>query len=312
MRAFRNCDASNQSITIAVVQGNIPQELKWEAAAREYIINRYFSLSILAARQSPDLIVWPEAAVPVVLSEGSDYKQNLQKFSDYLGRGILTGAVTYRNNGYYNSAVLFQPNSLPEQYDKVHLVPFGEYIPLHKIFGFLQTIVPIGEMQHGSEYRVFHIHQNNGGPEALFSCLICYEDMFPEISRHMVGKGAELLITVTNDAWYKRTSAPYQHFQASVFRAVENRVYMVRSANTGISGFVRPDGTVGGLVSDASGRVIFVAGFLTQGVVLSSCSKTLYSRYGDWFIVTAAIIILLALFKLSGEQRQRVKRHLIQ
>lgn len=297
-----------ESIKVSVIQGNIPQELKWEARAREYIMHAYTDLSQRASGNAVDLMVWPEAAIPVALSDGSDYQRGLQALADSWRTGLLTGAVTRRENGYYNSAVLFQPGIAPAQYDKIHLVPFGEYIPLSGIFGFLQTIVPVGEVQRGSEYRLFRLGPGPGSSGTVFSCLICYEDMFPELSRRMVGRGAKFLVTVTNDAWYQQTAAPFQHFQASVFRSVENRVWMVRSANTGVSGFVRPDGMILGLVADASGRKIFVPGFLTAEVTLSGGKGTLYTRYGDWFVIAALVIAVLCGLDaraLPGARRRR-------
>jgi len=297
-----------ESVKVSVIQGNIPQELKWDANAREYIMRTYTGLSLRASVDSVDLLVWPEAAVPVPLSDGSDYQLGLQALAESWGTALLTGAVTRRETGYYNSAVLFQPGVAPAQYDKIHLVPFGEYIPLSRVFGFLQTIVPLGEVQRGSEYRLFRLGQGPGTAGAAFSCLICYEDMFPELSRRMVQGGAEFLVTVTNDAWYQRTAAPFQHFQASVFRSVENKVWMVRSANTGVSGFVRPDGIVLDLVANASGRKIFVPGFSTGTVTRSGGKRTLYTIYGDWFVISALIIAVLCSLgarALPGARRRR-------
>ncbi|MDD5775102.1 MAG: apolipoprotein N-acyltransferase [Candidatus Omnitrophica bacterium] len=307
LHGFSRSCAEEKSIKVAVIQGNIPQELKWQAHAREYIMRTYEDLSGQASDESPDLIVWPEAAVPAAVSEGSAYEQGLQRLAESLQTSLLTGAVTYREGGYYNSAVLFRPGAAPDRYDKMHLVPFGEYVPLSKIFGFLQTIVPIGEVQRGTEYRVFGQFPAGGTTAVAFSSLICYEDMFPGLSRAMVRRGAEFLVTVTNDAWYQRTAAPYQHFQAAVFRAVENRVWMVRSANTGVSGFVRPDGMIEGLVEDAAGAVIFVPGYLARSMKIPPRSATIYTRFGDWFIT--AVFLGEVLCALGARLPRDVRRH---
>ncbi|MFA5100714.1 MAG: apolipoprotein N-acyltransferase, partial [Candidatus Omnitrophota bacterium] len=285
-------------IKISVVQGNIPQELKWDRYAQDYIIQRYSALSQGAAGDAPDLIVWPEAAVPVILGQGSAYLGSLQEFVNARRVNLLAGAVTSRNTMFYNSAVLLQPGAGAEIYDKIHLVPFGEYIPLRQVFGFLETIVPIGEAQKGTDYHVFRPDPLNNAPGYAFSALICYEDVFPELSRRMVNKGAQFLVTVTNDAWYQRTAAPYQHFQSSVFRAVENRVWMVRSANTGVSGFIRPDGSVEGLVQDSAGNTIFVGGYLTRDIEIRTRPHTVYTRLGDWFVAAALFIFLLCSLKI--------------
>ena len=287
-----NSDPS-RPVSVSVIQGNIPQEIKWDNRAGEYIMNTYSGLSRRAVADKPDLIVWPEAAVPAILSEGSDYKRGLEGLVSSMGVPLLTGAVTQSNGSYFNSAVLFEQNAPEQQYDKIHLVPFGEYIPLRSVFGFLETIVPIGEVQRGVDYRVFRLGGADNAYGPAFSVLICYEDAFPDISRRMALNGAQFLITVTNDAWYQRTSAPYQHFQASVFRAVENRMWMVRSANTGVSGFIRPDGTTAGIVVGQGGNAIFNAGYLTGQIRVARGASTVYTMLGDWFIAVALLIAVL-------------------
>ncbi|MFA6384182.1 MAG: apolipoprotein N-acyltransferase [Candidatus Omnitrophota bacterium] len=288
-----NPGAGSNHVKVSVIQGNIPQELKWDQYSRENIMLRYISLSREAAGDGPDLIVWPEAAVPAILDRGSAYGGYLREFVNSSRVSLLTGAVTSRQAQYYNSAVLLQPDAGVAIYDKIHLVPFGEYIPLRPVLGFLETIAPIGEIRRGSEYRVFQLGAPGRMPRPAFSTLICFEDAFPEISRRFVNAGARFLVTVTNDAWYQRTSAPYQHFQASVFRAVENRVWMARSANTGVSGFIRPDGVIEGLVSGPEGKTIFVPGYSTREIGLSACAVTAYTKFGDWFIAAALLMILL-------------------
>ncbi|MDI6606221.1 MAG: apolipoprotein N-acyltransferase, partial [Candidatus Omnitrophota bacterium] len=201
---------------------------------------------------------------------------------------ILTGAVTTRDKHYFNSAVLFSKTGEPSgRYEKIHLVPFGEYIPLKNLLPFMQAVVPIGEITPGKEYTVFNYQAQR------FSVLICFEDLFPEISRRYVKNGAGFLLNLTNDAWYKKTSAAYQHLQASVLRAVENRRFLVRAANTGVSGFIHPAGQIISPVSDESGREIFVAGYRTQPVFALGGPLTLYTRYGDIFILFCIIILIL-------------------
>jgi len=178
---------------------------------------------------------------------------------------------------------------LLDRYDKLHLVPFGEYIPLRKFFGFLETIVPIGDFSRGNGYTVFSM------PPYKFSVLICFEDLFPGLSREFVKKGADFLINITNDAWFKKTSSPYQHLSASVFRAVENRVFLIRSANTGVSGFIAPTGKIISLVGDKSGNNIFVSGYKTQNIAVYKQGLSFYTRYGNIFII---ICLLLALGRL--------------
>ncbi|MCU0650608.1 MAG: apolipoprotein N-acyltransferase [Candidatus Omnitrophica bacterium] len=287
-----------KALKVSVVQGSIPQELKWDSNAVEYIMQRYISLSHQAAQEKPDLLIWPEASVPAILTEDSDFTAGLMQMAQDAGIHLLAGAVTSRAGDYYNSAVLFRPEGGRDIYDKLHLVPFGEYIPLPGIFGFLQTIVPIGEVKRGLDYKIFALPVGGSASGAKFSCLICFEDLFPELSRRFVSAGAGFLVTVTNDAWYQRTSAPFQHFQASVFRAIENRVPMVRSANTGVSGFIGPLGSVEGLVKDTAGNAIFVPGSLTRRISIPAQGLTVYTQSGDWFILLCSLIFLLGVLNI--------------
>jgi len=281
-------------VRVSVIQGNIPQHLKWDRAAVNFILQRYKDLTLEASIEKPGLIVWPEAAVPGVL--GLDIEQFEEVFSLVKETKIdlLTGAVSYSGEKYFNSAVLIDKNGKPvDIYHKVHLVPFGEFIPLKNIFSFLQTIAPIGDIEPGRDYTIFKTNQGESEGTG-FGVLICFEDLFPELSRRFVKNGAKFLINVTNDAWYKQGSAPYQHFAASVFRAVENRVYVCRSANTGISGFIDPFGRAF-LVEDPKGAAIFVKGYATKNIPLAGTKATIYNRYGDKFIIFCLLFILYIL-----------------
>ncbi len=296
--------AGRKPINVCVVQGNIPQELKWSALSCEYIIERYLSLTSLANKQGTDLIIWPEAALPVVLEEEPGYFNAVVKFTKGISTPLLLGAVTYRDDRYYNSALLIsREGNLLARYDKIHLVPFGEYIPLRKILGFLEPIVPIGDMVAGKESTVFEITDSSGKSTVRFGTLICFEDLFPELSRRSVNSGAGLLVNITNDAWFGRTSSPYQHLSASVFRAVENRVFLVRAANTGVSGFISPDGKVISLVKDLQGENIFIPGDLTCQVYVHQKTKTIYTRYGDLFIFVCFLSILWTIVTFFKKQK---------
>ena len=272
------CD--KKLLKVSVIQGNIPQDLKWDKQAAVGILNNYMELTNAAAKDEPSLIIWPEASVPALWGEDSAYAQFAQVF--YLARqlktNLLVGAVSRSGEAYFNSA-LFIDNlgQLERVYNKLHLVPFGEYVPFKNTFPFLQTIAPIGDIEPGREYVVF-------SQPAEFSVLICFEDLFPELSREFIKRGAKFLVNITNDAWYKQGSAPYQHFAASVFRAVENRVYLVRAANTGISGFIDPFGRLSSIVQDAAGRDSFVRGYSSKNICLAPIRRTIYNRYGDLFI----------------------------
>lgn len=289
-RLNQRADAGRQTaLKISVIQGNIPQEIKWDIKARDAIIDKYFKFSSLAAKQGPGLIIWPEASLPIVPQEEPGYFKRVKYFVKKIDTALLLGSVTSKADLYYNSAILFsRTGTLSAQYDKIHLVPFGEYTPLKRVFWFLQNILPIGEFAAGNEYKIF----TAGDSRIKFSVLICFEDVFPGLSRRFVNRGAGLLINITNDAWFKKTAAPYQHLQASVFRAIENRVPLVRSANTGVSSFIASSGRIISQVSDNYGRNIFIDGYDTQVIGVPEGKRSFYNTYGDIFILLCFITVI--------------------
>jgi len=281
-------------LKISVIQGNIAQELKWDLEAKVYILDKYAGLTEEAATLRPDLIIWPEAASPGILSEDTLVFQEISALSKKIKTPLLIGTVARDNEKYFNSALLIKPSGeIAGRYDKLHLVPFGEYIPLKRILPFLETVVPIGDITPGKIYTVFsEVTTSPRHHVTSFSVLICFEDLFPELSREFVKSGANFLVNITNDAWYKRTSAAHQHLQASVFRAVENRVFLVRSANTGVSGFISPDGKIISKVCDKFGRNIFIDGYDTQELAISNKSFSIYTQYGDFFPAVCLLFVL--------------------
>ena len=284
-------------IKISLLQGNIAQELKWNKESDQFIFERYLSLNNAASKDSPALIIWPEASLPVILEEEPEYFDAVKELAKKNNTSLLIGAVTLRGNDYYNSALLVSDKGVQlERYDKIHLVPFGEYIPLKKVFPFLATVVPIGDIAAGKDYTIFTLGKNK------FSVLICFEDLFPELSRAFRKRGAEFLVNITNDGWYKYSTAPYQHLQASVFRAVENRVPLARAANTGISAFIYPDGRIISRIKDLNGKDIFVTGFDTKGINILPVKPTFYTRFGDIFVLACLIVILCSMMPLFSRK----------
>lgn len=289
---------NGQPLRISVIQGNIPQELKWNRDARDFILNRYLRLNNEAMQDKPDLIIWPEASFPGIIEEGKYFLERVEYFAKETKTPLLIGAATTSENDlYYNSALLIdcEKGSPTQRYSKIHLVPFGEYIPLRKIFGFLETVVPIGDFAPGKDYTVFN-------KPAKFSVLICFEDLFPELSRRFVQNGAQFLVNITNDAWFGKSSSPYQHLSASVLRAVENHVYVLRSANTGISGFISPTGKIISLVKDKSGNNIFISGYLTENINLTTPTLTFYTKYGDLFLIACLIFIFYGIIRTQFKE----------
>jgi apolipoprotein N-acyltransferase len=290
---FSKEEDCGKSLPVSVVQGNIPQALKWNSAANDYICGEYHELTLEALKSGQaKLIVWPEAALPVILEDEPEYFRRVQELAKSIQTPLLLGAVTRRED-YYNSAVLVSRDGQEiARYDKLHLVPFGEYIPLRGgLFKFLEGIIPIGDIRRGSAYTLFPL----SGEEGKFAVLICFEDIFPEIAREFTLRGADFLVNITNDGWYGRTSASYQHLQASVLRAVENRRPVVRAANTGISGFIASSGKILALLSGHRGENIFLRGYLTAGVPLCFKELTLYGRIGDGFIALCALFVIITI-----------------
>ena len=177
-----------------------------------------------------------------------------------------------------NSAFLLQPDgTLSGRYDKVHLVPYGEYVPLRRLFPFIGKLVAgVGDFRPGKGFYPLTIDGHRLG------VLICYEAIFPEAARDYKRKGAELLVNITNDAWFGRTSAPYQHLSMTVFRAIENRLYLVRAANTGISAIIDPTGEI-------LSRTGLFERTVLKGEVKIIDERTFYAAYGDLFVYLCAI-----------------------
>jgi apolipoprotein N-acyltransferase len=213
-------------------------------------------------------------------------------------------------NAQYNHSAFCLPPPAPapggpgrpdQQYDKIHLVPFGEYVPLRGLFPFLSDLVPIGDFTPGKEYTLFSIDFKEGTgslKQGLFGVLICFEDTLSYISRRFTQEGAQFLVNITNDAWFLDTPAPFMHLQASVFRAIENRRSLIRSANTGVSSFVDPSGRIYRYLQDTHGKKTFVEGYAREEVLLSQ-EKTFYTKFGDVFAYLCFGCILWGIFKVK-------------
>jgi apolipoprotein N-acyltransferase len=298
-----------KNLRVCVIQGNIPQALKWDESAKPFIWKRYLELTEEASRQNPDLIIWPESAIPDYLQvEAEDNLKSLFDFVRQIKIPILLGITTVEGNNYFNSAILISKDGeIISRYDKIHLVPFGEYIPLRKILPFLETIVPIGDFTAGKDFVVFSYPCLAGRQVVKFSTLICFEDIFPEISRQFVKQGANFLVNITNDAWFGNTSAPYQHLSCSVFRAVENRVNLARAANTGISSIIDSNGKIISMVQDLRGAETFVGGFNAKQLFLNR-RFSFYTNFGDIFVFGCALFLgynIAANLGLNGKRKDR-------
>lgn len=271
---------------ISVIQGNIAQDQKWDQAFKARTVDQYGRLSLKAPA---DLVIWPETALPFYYGRDPVSSSQVDEFVRRARSHFLIGSPAAEPNDegyrYFNRAYMLNPLALVTAfYDKTHLVPFGEYVPLQDLLFFIEKIT--------QEAGNFSPGTTGASPLAFGShstgVLICFEILFPDLARDFVLNGADLLTTMTNDAWFDRTSAPAQHFSIGVLRAVENRRSLVRAANTGISGFILPSGRI----LDASG--LFEARAMTRQVPAMS-RITPYTRWGDILGIAALVAILLQL-----------------
>jgi len=286
-----------RQIRLAVVQGNIEQARKWDPAYAEYILDTYDELTRRASSSNPELIVWPETATPRSISIDKKLYGRIKQLAVSSGAHLLLGSSQLQKFNlkdkdsarYLNSAFLISPDARQQdtqRYDKIHLFPFGEQLPYPDTIPWSMLAVPkAGNYIAGKEYKVFDL---NG---YRFAVTICWENIFPNMARRFVEGGAEFIVNITNEAWFGRTSAPYQFLAMSVFRAVENRIYIVRCANTGISCCIGPNGRIAERVVDERGVDTFVRG-VESATVIPLQNRTFYHRFGDWPAWSSALIAL--------------------
>lgn len=285
---------------VAMVQGNIAQSLKWDPNFLPQSYKVYQDQTEDAAKRGADLIVWPEAAAaflfqpddryPAMLAGDAQYRNALLAFARSLGKPILFGApaLAVQNDrvaGFYNRAYIVNVNGEGEidaHYDKIELVPFGEYVPARAILGFFvnRVVKGFGDMIAGTEQNLFEVKG------AKLGILICYESIFPDLTRREVEEGADVLVNITNDAWYGESSAPYQVLAMAALRSVETKVPMVRVANTGISALIEP-----------SGRITDRTALFKRGTSIVDVSwrpvRTLYTMIGDVFAEVCFALTLI-------------------
>lgn len=297
---------TGEKLKVAIVQGNIPQVKKWDPSFRDDILKKYERLTREAAGEHPELIIWPETSVPGFLESEPDLLERVAGLAKEIRVPILAGAPREdpgSKDAYYNSADLIsEDGKILDRYDKMHLVPFGEYVPLKYLFSFVENFAPspIGDFSAGKDYKVFGFFIRRSAKDesrtvrlakkVKFSCLICFEDIFPDLARQFVNRGAGFLVNVTNDAWFGRTNAAYQHAQSSVLRAVENRVNVVRAANTGVSCFIDQRGAIVAKV-ELMGQSTFVEGYKIHEITLAK-TRTFYSLYGDVFAYICVLVVV--------------------
>ena len=280
-----NRDDTGKEVKVALAQGNIPQDVKWNPLFLEETVAIYERLSRKTAGTATQLIVWPESSLPFYFERESEYSGRVNSLARELDSYLIVSSpvLEYEDgkDRLLNSAFLISSDGTTAgRSDKIHLVPFGEYVPLAKLFPFVEKMVQgIGDFSPGKTATPL------SAPFGKMGLLVCFESIFPEISRDYVRNGAGLLVNITNDAWFGYSSAPYQHLSMTVFRAVENRVPLVRSANTGITAFIDSRGHVQSMT-----RLFREA--LLSGNVRMGTEQSFYTTYGDIFALICCTISL--------------------
>jgi apolipoprotein N-acyltransferase len=279
------------SFPVAAVQGNVLQEHKWEPGWATKIFTTHLELSTRATEQGARLVVWPESSTPFHFDGTPALAEAMRSFVRQTDSYLLFGSDDYifpdrRDGGpdyqAFNGAKLLSPDGrVLLRYHKIFLVPFGEFVPLHSLLFFAESVVQnVSDFSAGEDVVVAPVDGKNIG------AFICYEAIYPDLVRRFVEDGAALLVNVTNDAWFGRSSAPYQHLSQAIARAVETRRYLVRAANTGISALVDP-----------YGRVLARSELFVPDVIVGKVSfleeETFYVRHGNFLPRSMAVVTLI-------------------
>jgi apolipoprotein N-acyltransferase len=288
---------AGESVRVAVLQANIAQEDKWDPAHADEITERYLSMTRQALAQGATFIIWPESSTPFYFEHDLRGGAAIRRLAREGRATLLIGSdqvEPFRAEGgrmrpaerLYNAAFLVKPDgTVGAVYRKMHLVPFGEYVPAKRLLFFVAPIVEaVSDFAPGRDPVLLPVGDH------LASTAICYEVIFASLMRQFVSNGSELLTTITNDAWYGRSSAAYQHWEQASMRAIEGGRYLARAANTGISGFVDP-----------YGRVLEKSALFERAMLVADLrfirERTIYSRIGDlaaWLSLAASLAALLA------------------
>jgi len=296
-------------LRVAIVQGNVDPYLKWDKEFVELNFEIYERLTRQSTASDPELVVWPETATPTYLLHNYEKLLRVRNLVNEIGAPLLTGTpdykfITEKEYKTYNAAVLITPGQeeIPK-YAKMHLVPFGERVPWEDAFPWLQKWIAMLEMGEGNfspgdTIELFDVHRagqnlTNGSASQRLAVLICFESFFPEQARDYVRRGADFLVVITNDGWFGPTM-PYGHARMAVFRAIENRISVVRSANTGISMTIDPYGRVG------SASALNAEAVLVDSLP-SRTGESFYLKHGPVFPQGVLGVTVLSVFMAAAE-----------
>jgi apolipoprotein N-acyltransferase len=313
---IRQYREAREKIRLALIQGNIDPYRKWDLAFLDDNMATYERLTAEAVHHRPALVVWPETALPLYIRHEEGYLRWMREHVEEWGSPVLSGAPDYDYGPggvlrTYNAAFLFEPGRTEIQwYAKIQLVPFGERVPYQGALGWFKKLLDKlemgeGDFSPGPGVRLFEtplvVLPDSSVRRVRFGTVICYESVFPDLVRRFVRGGAEFLVVITNDGWFGKTSGPYQHARAAVFRAIETRRWVARCANTGVSCFIDP-----------LGRMLDATQLYREAVVIGEVElrrdETFYLKHGNVFGVgvTCANVIPFVL----GLRRRAVWKRL--
>jgi apolipoprotein N-acyltransferase len=286
---------AGEAVRVGLVQGNVAQDQKWDPAHGSEILHRYIQLTHDVAARGATFVIWPESATPFFFGEEPAGTAAIRELVRTTQTTLLLGSDQVEPGSpprYYNAAFLVGPDGATAGvYRKVNLVPFGEYVPLRRVFFFAAPLVQaVGDFDAGTEVTMLPVGSRRA------STAICYEVVFPHLARQAVRSGSQMLTTITNDAWFGRSTAPHQHFAQASLRAVEQGRFLVRAANTGISGIVDP-----------YGRVTLRTDLFEEAAVAGDARfldvRTVYATIGDSF--AWACVAVTAWLVVAGTGRPR-------
>ncbi len=287
---------------VAIVQPYIPQEVKWDPAKAPGIFEALESTTLAAAATKPDLLLWPEAVTPFPVRGNADMKNFVESIVKRAQSPLLLGSIAVEHSGqpteqWFNAALLVTPTGgvQADYYEKRQLVPFGEYVPLRPVLGWLTKVVPVGteDFSRGLDSSPLVVPVKD--KTAIFGPLICYEDVFPELARRSVLAGSDVLVVLTNNGWFGEGGAAVQHAAHSVLRAVETRRPVLRCGNGGWSGWIDEFGNVRANLTNDAGSIFF-RGSRVLSVTRDSRligQNSFYVAHGDWFVLVCAFVLLL-------------------
>jgi apolipoprotein N-acyltransferase len=316
LAVLRHPAPKGETLRISLLQGNIDPYKKWTPTFIDSNFVIYDGMTRTAARDTSDLVVWPESATPCYLRHKFVYLNWIKYLSDTLKVPILTGSPDYewtesQKAKMYNAAFLIRPGSWElDAYYKMRLVPFSERVPFSGVLPFLEEwamkVTPeLGDYSPGDTLRLFRFTAPSSGRRHAFATLICFESVFPDLARKFSRLGAEFLVIITNDGWFGNTSGPRQHADIAVLRAVETGRWIARCANTGISEFIDPHGRI-------LSRTPFNRKAILTGDIVPITGQTVYTRipwlFSGFVLLTDAILLLCILLPAALLRRQPVKK----